>query len=175
MSDRYTPNAMASLELSLLPADPDAQKHHIDLAVAVGLNVRNLRTCEHCGDWLIRRDNECPAKFRIRKHCNRACANAATAAIRQTNREVLAEETEHLLSFGLSHEEVAARLGTNIGALARQLYRAERPDLAAPFERLRKHGERAKVCADCGAKCSHYQRGEVTRCRVCAQRARWAA
>ena len=145
------------------------------------------KTCELCGAVFARRDNEWPAKWSRRRYCSQACsarahlpaAHKASAILGhkyvETRRADLVEDVEFLIQYGATPDEVATRLGRTVGAIARGLYRSERPDLARPFERLRKERDRAKVCADCGAKCSHYQRGEVTRCRVCAQRARWAA
>ncbi|UOQ58582.1 hypothetical protein MUN78_07090 [Leucobacter allii] len=45
-------------------------------------------------------------------------------------------EVEWLSSYGMHPEMIARQLGTNLVAAQRRLYRADRRDLAAPFELL---------------------------------------
>lgn len=45
-------------------------------------------------------------------------------------------ELEVLLGAGVSAENVAHRLGIRPATLSRRMYRARRPDLARPFERV---------------------------------------
>ena len=140
------------------------------------------KPCEFCGAVFARRDNEWPAKWGRRRYCSRACsarahlpaAHKASAILGhkyvETRRADLVEDVEFLLQHGADLDEVSKRLGRSVGALARGLYRAGRPDLARPFERLRKYRERG-ACEDCCAETSRFGR----RCVPCSLRNRRAA
>lgn len=51
-------------------------------------------------------------------------------------RHLYVEDVEWLLAFGMSPEDIAARLTVSLEALARAMYREERYDLASPFNRV---------------------------------------
>jgi ribosomal protein L37E len=67
-----------------------------------------------------------------------------------TRRDAYAEEVEFLRSCGLGDGEILRRLNTTATALSRALYRADRPDLARPFERIARGSRRNGTCRDCG-------------------------
>ena len=70
-------------------------------------------------------------------------AIAATTAAAHARLAAMIEDVEWLLSDGVDPEQVAARVGSNVQAIARRLYRAGRHDLARPFERLAQQRRRA--------------------------------
>ena len=79
------------------------------------------------------------------------------------------EEVEFLTSCGESPERIIERLGTTATALAKSLRRADRPDLARPFECIRnKQRAEGRTCA-CGNPIKTYHHN---RCWDCGQRAR---
>lgn len=72
------------------------------------------------------------AKGQTRKFCSAACSH------RTAKRDMYADEVEFLLDGGTSPDRVLASLGLKPANLARALRRANRPDLALPFDRLAK-------------------------------------
>ena len=103
-----------------------------------------------------------PKVNKPRKYCSTACATQASL-----RRDAIAEDVEWLLSAGVGHTEIAARLKLKPGSVARALYRAGRPDLARPFNSLHVRS-RDRQCVDCGGRCSHTS----TRCTACGIAAR---
>lgn len=91
-----------------------------------------------------------------------------------TPRDVVLEEVEHLLGFGDRPRRIAAQLGMQPEAIARALYRADRPDLARAFERIRgprrtKRSPRpTHPCPGCGGQASR----NAAQCRSCTARDR---
>ena len=98
---------------------------------------------------------------------NQAKATEASAKARRARRADFIEDIEWMLGNGESHAAIVERIGPSATAIARRLYRAERPDLAAAFERLYKQSRR-HPCADCG----HLVWPDSTRCKQCEPIAR---
>lgn len=85
-----------------------------------------------------------------RKFCTRECGWAAKRAQSQATLTATIEEVEFLTEAGESLTAIAQRLDLKPSALSRRLYRAERPDLAAPFGNLRTRSGKGS-CGSCGA------------------------
>ena len=79
-------------------------------------------------------------------------------------RDYYVEEVEHLLSFGVSPDQICSKLSVQPASLARALHREGRHDLASPIERLRPPRRERGTCATCGAQTSEKRR---TRCYPC--------
>ena len=103
-------------------------------------------TCAQCGEQLVRKHNERPAKFAGRQHCNIVCANRAKPRPTPRERDGVPigstsrtdgryEDLTWLLESGEPLHRIPARLGTTPLALSRWLRRNGHPQLAARFER----------------------------------------
>ena len=69
-------------------------------------------------------------------------------------------EAEHLASYGIAPDEIAARLGTTVAALARLAQRYGHPDLARIMYRTR-----TVPCPGCGG----HMDPSAARCRECVR------
>lgn len=69
---------------------------------------------------------------------------AASVAASQARHAEITEDVNFLLSTGATAEDVAARLDTTVGALARRFYRHGQPDLARGFNRAEKATQRMR-------------------------------
>ena len=103
----------------------------------------DARRCPVCGARMA----PLTVKGTPRKTCSLKCGakyrGTRTLSSAATERRYVAEEVVHLLDLGASPAAIVRALNTNPIALSRRLYRAGRPDLAKPFERIRHHSKRA--------------------------------
>lgn len=104
--------------LARIGPDPDGPDHLQTLAEALG------RVCKHAG---------CTRSTRARGLCENHYRKT-----QRIPRDVVLEEVTHLTEAGTPPEAIATALHAKPGTLARSLYRAGRPDLANPIERLRR-------------------------------------
>lgn len=100
--------------------------------------------------------------------CSRSCSARLAGIQRRAKVTADLEEAAHLLRFGLSPYDIAARLGTTVTALARAAQRHGATDVVRPFSTAENHNRRHS-CQDCGTP--GVWSGN-TRCRRCENIAR---
>lgn len=80
--------------------------------------------------------------------------------------DVYVEEVVFLRSCGSSDRAILTALGVSAAALSRALYRADRADLARPFNRIQRQ-ERRSGCPSCGSPHAVERRSRTGLCYAC--------
>lgn len=89
-----------------------------------------MTTCPTCRESMP----ELTHKGKPRRYCSAGCAGRAG---NERKRDMYVEEVEFMLDGSTSPHQILKALDVTAGNLSRALRRAERPDLARLFERVR--------------------------------------